>query len=399
MLIFHTIPAGTVICPVCSGPLELQDNSLICGNRHCFDIAKQGYVNFLLQAPKEKYDKRLFQSRARVSQAEVFRGLTDQLGEIVRNELERKDLKWRESRSHELKKQGLQQRERQQQELQRQELQQRERQQQELQQRERQQQELQQRERQQQELQQHQLQRQAAMQQELQNTVLERQARQRGERVQQKVMRPSLGQSPGERQRTAAAILDAGCGEGSHLSALVRHLAGTSGCKLVAAGIDISKAGIQLAAKANPGMLWGVADLAKCPFANGSFGIILNILSPANYSEFHRMLADDGLVIKVIPGTEYLQEIRRALHSETARRTYSNDRTIELFRRHFELVDMQQVKYELLIEQKDLADLLQMTPLAWQAGEEQLRLMQAMNKQPVITFDFVILIGRKRYKR
>lgn len=364
MLIFHTIPAGTVICPVCSGPLDLQDNSLICKNRHCFDIAKQGYVNFLLQAPKEKYDKRLFQSRARVSRAGVFRGLTDRLGEIVRNELERQDLKRRESRSHGLKKQGLQQRERQQQEMQ-----------------------------------QHQLQRQAAMQQELQNKVLERQARQRGELVQQKVVRPSLGQSPGERQRTAAAILDAGCGEGSHLSALVRHLAGTSGGKLVAAGIDISKAGIQLAAKANPGILWGVADLAKCPFANSSFDVILNILSPANYSEFHRMLADDGLVMKVIPGTEYLQEIRRALHSETARRTYSNDRTVELFRRHFELVDMQQVKYELLIEQKDLADLLQMTPLAWQAGEEQLRLMQAMNKQPVITFDFVILIGRKRYKR
>lgn len=89
MLIFHTIPAGTVICSVCSGTLELQDNSLICKSRHCFDIAKQGYVNFLLQAPKEKYDKRLFQSRARVSQAGVFRGLTDRLGEIVRNELER----------------------------------------------------------------------------------------------------------------------------------------------------------------------------------------------------------------------------------------------------------------------------------------------------------------------
>ncbi|WP_196427059.1 putative RNA methyltransferase [Paenibacillus woosongensis] len=315
MLIFHTIPAGTVICPVCSVTLELQDNSLICKSRHCFDIAKQGYVNFLLQAPKEKYDKRLFQSRARVSQAGVFRGLTDRLGEIVQNELER------------------------------------------------------------------------------------RQARQQVELVQQKMVRRSLGQSPGERQRTTAAILDAGCGEGSHLSALVRQLAGTTEGRLVAAGIDISKAGIQMAAKANPGMLWGVADLAKCPFANDSFDIILNILSPANYSEFHRMLADDGLVMKVIPGTEYLQEIRRALHSETGRRTYSNDRTIELFRRHFELVDMQQVKYELLIEQKDLADLLQMTPLAWQAGEEQLRLMQAKDKQPVITFDFVILIGKKIYNR
>ncbi len=211
---------------------------------------------------------------------------------------------------------------------------------------------------------------------------------------------PSLGLSSGESFHNTVAILDAGCGEGSHLSALVRQLAGTTGGRLIAAGIDISKAGIQLAARANPGMLWGVADLAKCPFANGSFDIILNLLSPANYLEFNRMLADDGLVMKVIPGTEYLQEVRRAMHSKTERGTYSNERTIELFRRHFELVDMQQVKYQLLIEQKELADLLQMTPLAWRATEEQLRSLQAMGeKAPVITFDFVILIGKKIYIR
>lgn len=331
MIIFHTLPDGMVICPVCKGTLGLQGNSLICSNRHCFDIAKQGYVNFLLQAPKEKYDKRLFQSRARVSQAGVFRGLTDRLGEIVQNELERQERREQE---------------------------------------------------------------------------LERQERRTQELERQKKARPSLEPGPGERQRTTAAILDAGCGEGSHLSALVRQLTETAGGKLVAgeiegkllaAGIDISKAGIQLAAKANPGMLWGVADLAKCPFADQSFDIILNILSPANYAEFHRMLADDGLVMKVIPGTEYLQEIRLALHSETGRRTYSNERTIELFRRHFELVDMQQVKYVLTVEQENLADLLQMTPLAWQAAEEQLRSLQALDeKPPVITFDFVILLGRKK---
>lgn len=368
MLKYHTIPEGMVICPVCAGALRLQGNSLFCSSRHCFDIAKQGYVNFLLQAPKEKYGKRLFQSRARVSQAGVFRGLTDRLGEIARNELERQDLEQRERRSQELKKQGLRQREMWRQGLQQQGLQQ-----------------------------------QAPEQQELQNKATRRQALQREELQeleQQKMAQPSLGLSSGESLHNTVAILDAGCGEGSHLSALVRQLAGTTGGRLIAAGIDISKAGIQLAARANPGMLWGVADLAKCPFANGSFDIILNLLSPANYLEFNRMLADDGLVMKVIPGTEYLQEVRRAMHSKTERGTYSNERTIELFRRHFELVDMQQVKYELLIEQKDLADLLQMTPLAWRATEEQLRSLQAMDeKAPVITFDFVILIGKKIYIR
>lgn len=36
------------ICPVCAEKLEIKDKSYICENNHCFDIAKQGYVNLLL---------------------------------------------------------------------------------------------------------------------------------------------------------------------------------------------------------------------------------------------------------------------------------------------------------------------------------------------------------------
>ncbi|MGN1418752.1 MAG: putative RNA methyltransferase [Acutalibacteraceae bacterium] len=36
-----------LICPVCGGTLEKQNKSLVCQNRHCFDISKEGYVNLL----------------------------------------------------------------------------------------------------------------------------------------------------------------------------------------------------------------------------------------------------------------------------------------------------------------------------------------------------------------
>lgn len=36
-----------LICPVCGQPLVRQEQSWQCGNRHCFDIARQGYVNLL----------------------------------------------------------------------------------------------------------------------------------------------------------------------------------------------------------------------------------------------------------------------------------------------------------------------------------------------------------------
>ena len=36
------------ICPVCGQPLDIRGNSLVCGNRHCYDIARAGYVNLLM---------------------------------------------------------------------------------------------------------------------------------------------------------------------------------------------------------------------------------------------------------------------------------------------------------------------------------------------------------------
>ena len=36
-----------LICPVCGLPLEFQIGVVRCGKGHCFDIAKEGYVNLL----------------------------------------------------------------------------------------------------------------------------------------------------------------------------------------------------------------------------------------------------------------------------------------------------------------------------------------------------------------
>ncbi|MGI6084996.1 MAG: putative RNA methyltransferase [Acetivibrionales bacterium] len=49
-------------CPVCGNKMFLDDfKSLICFNKHCFDISKRGYVNLLLKSSKCKYDKELFE--------------------------------------------------------------------------------------------------------------------------------------------------------------------------------------------------------------------------------------------------------------------------------------------------------------------------------------------------
>src|SRR5699024_11433583 len=56
--------------------------------------------------------------------------------------------------------------------------------------------------------------------------------------------------------------------------------------------------------------LWLVGDLANTPIGDGSCQVILNIFSPANYMEFKRVLAPNGLVEKVVPRANYLKELR-----------------------------------------------------------------------------------------
>lgn len=36
-----------ILCPLCGKVLEKEDRSLVCGDRHSFDLARQGYVNLL----------------------------------------------------------------------------------------------------------------------------------------------------------------------------------------------------------------------------------------------------------------------------------------------------------------------------------------------------------------
>ena len=102
-------------------------------------------------------------------------------------------------------------------------------------------------------------------------------------------------------------ILDAGCGEGWYLNQLLQKHPDWCG-----AGVDISRDAIFHATDQPCKAVWCVADLRRLPFADGAFTAVLDVLTPANYSEFRRVLASEGLLIKVYPGSEYLREIREA---------------------------------------------------------------------------------------
>lgn len=185
-------------------------------------------------------------------------------------------------------------------------------------------------------------------------------------------------------------ILDVGCGEGSFLNNLAEQV--SLGASI---GFDISKEGIYLATNQPANLFWCVADLTNLPFADASFSTILNIFSPSNYQEFDRILKTDGQVIKVVPRSGYLKELRAAFYPEDAQKqSYSNQQVVDKFQQIYPDMIQTQVTYVFDVPEKNRLSLLEMSPLEWGVSPERKAKIQA-NPLTQITIDLDILISKK----
>lgn len=255
-------------CPICRNDMTIHDNgNVYCQQNHSFDIAKQGYINFMTKPTQSMYSKSLFESRQTI----ICSGLYDE--------------------------------------------------------------------------------------------------------VQSKI-----AQFIGNR---ATTILDTGCGEGSHLVRICQHLEQ----EVIGVGIDIAKEGIVVAAKSYENKIWCVGDLAKSPFHEETFDTILNFLSPANYDEFKRLLKPNGKVIKVVPQTSYLKELRTKAFADSDKENYSNEQTVERFKEQFSKVVQERITYTVPLGQHLVPKLLEMTPLGWHIDDEEEIFINE------ITIDLDVLIG------
>jgi 23S rRNA (guanine745-N1)-methyltransferase len=177
--------------------------------------------------------------------------------------------------------------------------------------------------------------------------------------------RRSLGRGLGEPLRDAllervaawaipprVAILDAGCGDGYYLDALVRRF-GFDGW-----GVDISQPAIDAAARAYPGARWLVANADRIlPFADGSFDLITSITARKNPGEFRRLLAPGGHLLVAVAHEDDQKELRGQLFGELP----ASDRagaTVELFAPLFALEAEGEVVSRVVLDPPALKDLL-----------------------------------------
>lgn len=210
----------------------------------------------------------------------------------------------------------------------------------------------------------------------------------RSKMIQSGMYQPLLEKIIGDMDLTGNT-LDVGCGEGSFLSEL--SSLGLVGPKF---GFDISKDGIYLASNQPIEAFWCVADLTNLPFADKSMDTVLNIFSPSHYSEFQRVLKQEGTVIKVVPETDYLKELRTAFYpDDETKQTYSNEKVLAKFYKEMDILSDERVTYSFSIPKENRLDLLEMSPLEWGVAEE---VKEAIQKNPLsdITIDVRMLKGK-----
>lgn len=179
-------------------------------------------------------------------------------------------------------------------------------------------------------------------------------------------------------------IIDLGTGEGTHLNFLKDSLERTHSI-----GLDIAKDGIQTAGKYYTNSLWLVGDLGNIPLKDKTLDGALTILTPSNYKEVKRVLNNEGWFIKIIPGKNYLKELREIILPKK-KVSHSPIPSIEKFENNFDLIDKRYYQRIHDLTGLDRENLLEMTPLMWNATEEELIEAQKLKN---ITIDLMILVG------
>ena len=165
-------------------------------------------------------------------------------------------------------------------------------------------------------------------------------------------------------------LLDAGCGDGWYLNSLLTRHEDWCG-----AGVDISRDAILQATNLPCTALWVVGDLRRLPCADGSFTAVLDVLTPANYDEFRRVLAPDGLLIKVYPGSGYLKELRAA----RGMAPYEEGQVDAYLREKAAIVGEKRVTVTHAVSDELWRDFVWMTPLMQDLSPEEKNAIAAKN--------------------
>ncbi|WP_445442040.1 methyltransferase domain-containing protein [Clavibacter sp. km1a] len=166
--------------------------------------------------------------------------------------------------------------------------------------------------------------------------------------------------------RSGLRILDAGCGTGHYLHALLDGIPGSTGL-----AADLSPAAVAVAVRGRADVDGVVADTwSSLPLRDGVADLILDVFAPRNLPEFHRALRPGGRVAVVAAGPDHLAELRAAGRAVGVQED-KRERILGAADALFEAVSETRVQRVLRLAEDDVALLLGMGPSAHHAGARQ----------------------------
>lgn len=185
-------------------------------------------------------------------------------------------------------------------------------------------------------------------------------------------------------------VLDIGCGNGYYTNELMKATQERNLSSFYY-GLDMSKEAIKCASASNRSISWIVANSYYIPFQDDSFHCILSVFSPVKIEECIRLMKNNGIFLRVLPGVNHLIQIRDIIYDKVILNE-END-AAEAYE-GLKLIDRSKACFDVAIEKEDILSLVKMTPHYWKTSK--------LDKEPLndldmltVTIDMQILIYEK----
>ena len=161
-----------------------------------------------------------------------------------------------------------------------------------------------------------------------------------------------------ERGNAIGTAVDLGCGDG-YFTAAVASIAPRT------YGIDVSKSAIRAAARRHASITFAVASYRRLPLVDAAFDVATAILAPFD-SDVVRVLANDGVLVRVSPGPNHLRALREIVYEDARPHRRA---AIELL--GLEHAGERLVSFGFDTDAATRADLIGMTPLFYRTTDNQ----------------------------
>lgn len=190
-------------------------------------------------------------------------------------------------------------------------------------------------------------------------------------------------------------ILDAGCGTGHYLRAMLDRLPSAHGL-----AADLSVAAVRAAVQGRDDIYGVVADTwAGLPVRDAAADLLLDVFAPRNMVDFHRMVAPGGRLAIVAAGPDHLRQLRdagRAVGVQPDKR----ERILEAADPLFAPLSETHVRADLQLSASDVDLLLGMGPSAHHFAEDGNATStlppSASHGTTTVTLDATIHVMRRR---